>query len=479
MKNKKNKPSFFDNFKRKILVPVLKKYVEMVQKHRAKAENKKALKIKNKKKTVETTSRQSVNPYYEQNDNPVARAPSSVGDFKNKVMAKKPRVIIPQRERKERIQRFKKFLAKYALKIASVVLVIILVFLCGYKYHSTMRASDVEESAKQFIAGKEKGKGYPYEINSVDVIDMQSMGSNLAVLTQENLLVLSSSAKENVRFLHEYTDPQMYTYSNRALIYDRATGKYCVLNSSKLLLQGDLETEIYSAVMNKDGTLAFSVKSESAPSELVVISPRGKKICTYKTKEEKIFDMAVAPNSKEAALIVTGADNAKLYSKLLIVDLKTNEAIKEFKYDDVLLDVIYPSSNKIIAVGQHLKSTIKGSSERQDDYKYPNTSLDFYDKADSGRSAMLLSEYGSEGTHKLVQFDSRSKLKSETLFDEKILAISCSNKYVSVLFEDRAVLVDSNGKIKKEFKTNKNGKRIVNIGNDVYILYSSNIAKNS
>ena len=478
MKKKTKKPSFF---KKKILLPVLKKYVEIVEKHRAKKAQK-ALKAKGKKtgsNTVTATSRQSINPYYAQNDNPAAKNPKSAGKLKNKLMAKRPGIIIPQRERKERIEKFKKFCTKYALRIAAVAFAVLFVFFCGYKYHSTMKASDVEESAKQFIEGKDKGKGYPYTINSVDVMDMQAMGSNLAVLTQENFLILSGAAKEEVRFLHEYSDPAMYTYSSRALIYDRATGKYCVLNSSKILLQGDLKTEIYSAVMSEDGMLAFSVKADSSPSKLVVISPRGKEVYSYSTENEKIFDMAVAPNSKGAALIVTGAKNAKLYSKLLVIDFKSDKPVKEFKYDDVLFDVIYPSSNRIITVGKHVRSTIKNSKERLDDYKYPEASLDFYDKADSGRTAIVLSEHGSEGAHKIVQFDSRSKLKSETVFNEKIHAISCSNKYVSVLLEDRAVLLDSKGRIKKEFKTNKNGKKIVNIGNDIYILYSSNIAKNS
>ena len=145
----------------------------------------------------------------------------------------------------------------------------------------------------------------------------------------------------------------------------------------------------------------------------------------------------------------------------------------------MLFDVIYPYSNKVIAYSTDMKTTISKKTERTDDYKYESATISLQDTSDSGKSAVVLSEYGNEENQRVVLFDKKSKLVFEKSFNEKIYGISCTDKYVAVLFENQAVLLRSGGEEEKTFETGKNGKRIVCIGSDIYVLYSSNISKNS
>lgn len=481
MANKKKSASPFSAIKKKIkksFVAILRAILNIKDSRNAK---------KNKKKEesqyTDPLSLGAGNSRLDDGENEYVwqtRRPSSINDFKeNKQYKRKHREVKYKRELKEQKELKKKKAAKVTVGAVSGLLALAVLVAGAFSFYSSMRHNDIEDTAKRFIEGTGKGKGYPYEINSSDVIDMQAIGSNLAVLTQDNFLILNSTAKEVVRYLHGYSQPSMCVYGSRAMIYDKATGKFCILNSSEVLAQGDIKAEIYSAVMSKDGSTAFSVKTESAASELVVLSPSLEKKYTLATVNEKIFDCAIAPNSKGAAILLVGSKNAQIYSKILIVDFKSEKPVSEFKYDDtILFDILYPSRNKVIAVGTNIKTVISKKNERSDDYKYLDSPAIFYDKASSGRNLLVLDSHGTS-SQKVVEFDSKSKLKFEINYNQKIHAVSCSNNYAAVLFDNKAILLNNSGKVHKEFKTNKNGKKIVNIGNDVYILYSSNIAKNS
>ena len=99
---------------------------------------------------------------------------------------------------------------------------------------------------------------------------MTPFKSNIALLTRDSVVVLNSSAKEVARLEHNYSDPDMAVYKGRALVYDRTSGDFTLMNSSKILGDGNTGSPIYTAAMGKDGTVAFSLKTSAAQSELCV-----------------------------------------------------------------------------------------------------------------------------------------------------------------------------------------------------------------
>ena len=180
-------------------------------------------------------------------------------------------------------------LLELILKVVAIILAIGIVAFFAARAFGGMGFLDVEDSARQFVSGTGTGAGYPYSINSSDVIQMEPFNSNIAILTREAFTVLNSSAKEVVRFQHGYSDPEMSVYGGRALIYDKTTGKFTVLNSSKVLGEGNTEAEIYTAVMGKDGSVAFSLKSDSAQSELRVYNEKLKKVFAWNGAKEQVL----------------------------------------------------------------------------------------------------------------------------------------------------------------------------------------------
>ena len=201
---------------------------------------------------------------------------------------------------------------RYETVIVTVLCVIavgIVMFFAARSFGG-VRYTDVEDSARQLVSSSGTGNGYPYKINAADVLELTSFKSNIAMLTRDAVVVLNSTAKEVARFEHGYSDPDMDVYNGRALVYDRATGNFTVMNSSKIIGDGTVETAIYTAAMGKDGTIAFSVRSASAQSELVVYNEKLEKIFAWECAQEKIFDIAVAPNGRSAALILVGSENA-------------------------------------------------------------------------------------------------------------------------------------------------------------------------
>ena len=342
-----------------------------------------------------------------------------------------------------------------------------------------MKYNDVEDSAKQLISASGTGAGYPYKISSADVLDMTPFKSNIALLTRDSVVVLNSSAKEVARLEHNYSDPDMAVYKGRALVYDRTSGDFTLMNSSKILGDGNTGSPIYTAAMGKDGTIAFSLKTSAAQSELCVYNHKLEKIFAWECAQEKIFDISIAPNGKSAALILVGSENAVTYSRLVVLNFKKdNPVVTDIKYDNTLLfDVIYNSSTSIIAYSTDFKTTVTKKGHKED-YSFGSNTLAHESASDSGRSAVVLYEYANEEKPKVVAFDRRSKLLFERSFDKKIYALTCTDKYVAVLFDDGVELISSSGETAKTVSAGKNGKRVICTGSDVYVQYASNITKN-
>ena len=60
-----------------------------------------------------------------------------------------------------------------------------------------------------------------------------------------------------------------------------------------------------------------------------------------------------------------------------------------------------------------------------------------------------------------MAFDRRSKLLFERSFDKKIYALTCTDKYVAVLFDDGVELISSSDETAKTVSAGKNGKRVI------------------
>ena len=157
---------------------------------------------------------------------------------------------------------------------------------------------------------------------------------------------------------------------------------------------------------------------------------------------------------------------------------KDNPVVTDIKYDNTLLfDVIYNSSTSIIAYSTDFKTTVTKKGHKED-YSFGSNTLAHESASDSGRSAVVLYEYANEEKPKVVAFDRRSKLLFERSFDKKIYALTCTDKYVAVLFDDGVELISSSGETAKTVSAGKNGKRVICTGSDVYVQYASNITKN-
>ena len=143
----------------------------------------------------------------------------------------------------------------------------------------------------------------------------------------------------------------------------------------------------------------------------------------------------------------------------------------------MLCDVIYNSSTSIIAYSTDFKTTVTKKGHKED-YSFGSNTLAHESASDSGRSAVVLYEYANEEKPKVVAFDRRSKLLFERSFDKKIYALTCTDKYVAVLFDDGVELISSSGETAKTVSAGKNGKTVICTPSDVYVPYASNITKN-
>ena len=121
--------------------------------------------------------------------------------------------------------------------VATVFVVFLLLFLATETF-GVATLSSMSDSVKSFVASLKSGEGYPYQISSSSVKNIDMMSNNVFLLTDSATISLDSTAKEVAKINHTYASPAMSIQGGRAVVYDRGGYRYMVQSRTEKLFEG-------------------------------------------------------------------------------------------------------------------------------------------------------------------------------------------------------------------------------------------------
>lgn len=372
----------------------------------------------------------------------------------------------------------------FIAKICVIVVTALSIVFIGTSIFSDITLSNLTDTVKAFFLSLKRGPGYPYELSMGSPEKTDVIGSYLAVVDDSNVVLLSKTAKEILRYDTTYTNPDIKISNRRGLIYNRGTSSFIVFGQSDVIYDnsqttGLLDGGIITASIGKKSNFAFATWSNDGVSKFTVLNKKLGTDFYYVFGKDRILYTALSDNGKYGACAVFGVENATYYSKIYIFDFKKAEPVHVLKYTDETVIQVDFINNKSINVVTDSKRRIisidSGSESGVVDYStHSLNSMDFDPK--TKKSAICYSKYGST-SNVIYGFDKKGRQSFCIDNVENVKDVVCNSKYVAVLTSESVLCYDYKGRLKCTVSLTFNIDSIEMVSKELYLFSGSNVYK--
>lgn len=216
-----------------------------------------------------------------------------------------------------------------------LVLVVVLVLAVALLWRNRNRLAPAAlvEWFDRVVTGGEGGNGYPVAISGSQVIAMQSLGSQTAVLTDTSLIVYNSAGAVLTDRHHTYGKPVLHTGGEYMLITESGGSRYSLSTRKEILYSGQTANTLRNASVDEDGRIVLVTGStQSYMSEVLVVDRSGKELFHWYGADITAVDAAVSPGGKRVAVLGLSAQGGEMRSTLQLFPLAGKEAKAEYTY---------------------------------------------------------------------------------------------------------------------------------------------------
>lgn len=336
--------------------------------------------------------------------------------------------------------------------------------------------SDDRRSAMEQLADQGQGNGYPYFLRSSDVCDSGISDGKLIFAFPEKVTVLDKNAGEISNLTHDCKKPSIQANGRHILLYDRE-GTYIRLQDEKQILwEKSTDSPILNANFGKSKRMALILKPEDYVSQIRIYDKNFKELFIYNSSSDYITDVALSDNGKYMAAIALNAENAQLNSKVLFFDLNKTEPAAVYTYENVtLFDIAFTGNKTVAATGDTQRIVFPDFGSEGEVYDYGVNILNHFTKNDDGMQVLSFSEYGSN-KNVIKAFNGVKELFAYECTGD-VRAVSCDDKYVTVLIDSRIVTLNTRGKAVGNFAAENDSIGCYTDGKNTYVLSMGAVEK--
>lgn len=303
------------------------------------------------------------------------------------------------------------------IRIPVVILAVAAALFLSARLLGNVAVSNITDGIRQVKTLFSKGEGYPYSLEAFDFRKVDAIGNRPLVLCDDSSVVLSSSAGKLFEMQLGVADSKVITKNGRAMIFSNSSNKIILQSKTEKLGEMTAEGTVVAAALAENGSFAVSYAKGEYQSVLSVYNSRFKEVFRWECSQERIADISLSGNGKNLAVIAVGAENAEIYTRLLIFNIGDAEPKADLRYSGTLfLRVAYTSSGKVIAVGDNKTVVLTKKGEPVDETVYSEDSLLSVCIDDSGNTVVFYEEFGGSKTG-MVRYSSGGKKTCALSFD--------------------------------------------------------------
>lgn len=363
------------------------------------------------------------------------------------------------------------------LKIPIVILAVAAALFLSARLMGNVAVSNVTDSIRQVKTVFTKSGGYPYSLEAFNLRKVVPIGGGPMIIYNDSSLVLNASGDKIFSSQLDYADSKVISKNGRALIYSTSSNAVILQSKTETLGTVTEDSPVLAADIADNGSFATSHASEEHQSVLNVYNNRLKKVFQWNCSKERIADVSLSNNGKNIAVIAVGAENAEIYTRLIIFNVGDEEPKADIKYRGTLfLDIVYTASNKIIAAGDNRTVVLSKSGEAVDELVYSEDSILAVCSDDSGNTVVFYEEFGGSKTG-VVRFSRSGKRSCSFTVDGIPDCIAAQGGRIALAFGEEIVVYSSNGKESKRTEASAAPSQVFFCSGTVYTVESGAIHK--
>ena len=370
---------------------------------------------------------------------------------------------------------FKKVLR--ALRIPIVAIAVIIAVFLSARLLGNVATSNTTDALRQIKTLFSDGEGFPYSLHGGDVKKIDSIGNRLLILSSDESLVLDSKAGELFKCQLGNADSKIITSNGRALIYSSGSNKMILQSKTEQLGMIEEDGAVVTAALSSKGFFATSHMDKSGKSILTVYNRKFEKEFVWSCANERVSAISLSDDGKKVAVAVIGVENAEIYSRVLLFDVRDSEAIYDMKISGTLFLKLYCSSkNAVIAVGDNRTIVFGKNGEALDELTYAENSISIVESDDKGNVAVCASEFGGSRSSVTV-FKSNGKRAVTFSIDGEPTSLAVGSNKVAAAVGSEVIVFNFKGAEKKRVVSENSVSQVLIISGDCYVVENGEICK--
>ena len=285
---------------------------------------------------------------------------------------------------------------------------------------------------KVALVGTGTGDGFPVEItgNNVSSRGFAVTDYGCVTLSDTALTAVNSTGKNIFTVRHSFSSPMMSERNGSFIIYDCGSYAYTLVDSSGNYEKRTSDYKIISADIAENGNYVLVTIPDDYASQAEVYDSDGNLKYTYKFAEDYASAAAINPEGNMCAVSVLYTRNAELYSRVVILSIKSEAAEAEYIYKGCMVTDVFWKGSSIYCIGD--EGLLAGTSDGYFyEYSFAGKNITAV-YCDDDRCFVSVSSYTHGGDSDLLVFSGANE-PLDIYSEERITSITSSGSLVSCL----------------------------------------------
>ncbi len=362
------------------------------------------------------------------------------------------------------------------MRIPVVILAVAAALFLSARLMGNVAVSNITDGIRQVKTVFTKSEGFPYSLDTFNFKKADSIGSAVIAVNNDSTAVLNSSADE-LFTMQIKPGSRVITQNGRALIYGTASNEVILQSKTEKLGSITEEGAVVAAALAENGSFATSHASEKHQSILRVYNSRFKNVFQWNCSQERIADIALSQNGRNLAVAAVGAENAEIYTRIIIFNIGDTEPKADVKFSGTMFfDVVYTASGKIIAAGDNKTVVLNKKGEKVDETAYAEDSILAVCSDDSGNTVVCYEEFGGAKTG-IVRYSRGGKKTCSIVVDGIPDCVAADGGRIAVASGSETAVYSQNGKEVKRIESETAVESVFIASGTVYAVDGSAIYK--
>ncbi|MCR5523018.1 MAG: DUF5711 family protein [Clostridia bacterium] len=363
------------------------------------------------------------------------------------------------------------------LRVPFGIAILIAAIIITFAAAGEIRRSNIVDSFRAVPSTLGESPGYPYDEDDLTLNKVMLVGEKPLLLNNNGVEVLSQNADLLFNLHLDWSDAKAVSHNGRALVFSNTSQKAYLISRTKQLAEYEEDGTVVTGTLASNGSVALSYSGSSAQSVVKVYDPNMNTEFMWNCSKEYVASLALSDNGKKVAISAIGADNAELYSRLILFRTGKTEPDFDIKISGTtVIKMIFTSGDRIIAVGNNKTLVYNTRGKQLSSKEYSEDSLYSVNSDDSGNTLLCYKEFGGSKL-KAVRIPASGKRLKEFELDYIPSGADILGKKIVFSLDNKVIRYNTSGEEKETIDCKSNPSTCLITGTAVYTLENGTICK--